>query len=100
MPVTGRWSEVTSRLPQFTVHMGAYTSFIFRGLIDFLILVEEQVNFLGDTPVERSNAASQLANMALIAPAMGQHLLFTIDERNQVGNHQMRLLFAKNPQAE
>ena len=48
--------------------MGAYTPFTFRGLVDFLILAEEQVDVLGDTPLERSNAASQLVNVALIAP--------------------------------
>ena len=41
IPVTGRWSEVTSALRQFTVHMGAYTLFTFKGLVDFLILAEE-----------------------------------------------------------
>ena len=100
MPVTGRWSEVTSSLCQFTVHMGAYTPFIFRGLIDFIILAEEQVDLLGDIPLERSNAASQLVNMALIAPVVGQHLPITIVERNQVEHHQIRLLFTENPQAE
>jgi len=68
MPVSGRWGEVTFTLCQFIVHMGAYTPFTFRGLVDFLILAEEQVDVLGDTPLERSNAASQLVNVALIAP--------------------------------
>jgi len=56
MPYTGRWSEVTSILCLFHVHMGAYTPFTFRGLVDFLILAEERVDSLGDTPLERSDA--------------------------------------------
>ena len=77
--------------------MGAYTPFAFRGLVDFLILAEEQVDSLGHTPLERSNAAIQLVNTALIAPAAIQHLPTTIVERNQIEHQQIRLLFAKNP---
>ena len=100
MPVIERWSEVTFTLRQFTVCMGAYTPFTFGGLVDFLILAEEQVDFLGDAPLETSNAASQLVNTALIAPVVGQHLPTTIVERNEVEHHQMRLLFLENPQGE
>jgi len=89
--------------PPFSVYFmytwGAYTPFTFRGLVDFLILAEEQVDSLGDTPLERSDAAIQLVNMALIAPAATQHLPIIIAERNQIEYRQMRLLFVKNPQA-
>ena len=74
MPTTERWSEVTFVLCQFTVCMGAYTPFTFRGLVDFLILAEEQVDFLGDTPLERSNATSQLVNTTLISPLSLIHI--------------------------
>jgi len=56
MPYTGRWIEVTSILRLFHVHMWAYTVFTFKGLVDFLILAEERVDSLGDTPLERSDA--------------------------------------------
>ena len=82
------------------MHIGSYTPFPYRGLVDFLILAEEQVDFLGDTSWERSSAASQLVNTILIAPAEEQQLLLTMVERNQIGHHQMKLLFAENPQAE
>ena len=68
MPYMGRWSGVTSILHLFQVHMGAYTPLTFKGLVDFLILVEELVDSLGDTPLERSDAAIQLVNTAVIAP--------------------------------
>ena len=80
MPYTGRWCEVTSILRLYHVHMGAYTPFTFRGSVDFLILAEERVHSLGDTPLERSDAAIQLVNTALIAPAAVQHLPTTIIE--------------------
>jgi len=98
MPYTGRWSEVTSIVGLFHVHMGAYTPFTFRGLVDFLILAEEQVDSLGYTPLERSDAAIQLVNSGLIAPATAQQLSITIVERNQIKHNQMRLLFTENPQ--
>ena len=66
MPYTGRWSEVTSILHLFHVHMGAYTPFTFRGLVDFLILAEEQMDCLGDTPIERSDAVIRLVNTAAV----------------------------------
>jgi len=74
MPYTGRWAEVTSILHLFHVHMGAYTPFTFRGLVDFLILAEGRVDSLGNTPLGRSDAAIQLINTALIAPAAIQQL--------------------------
>jgi len=77
--------------------MGAYTSFTFIGLVDFLILAEEQVDSLRDTPLEGSNAAVQLVNTALTTPAAVRHLPTTIFERNQIEHHQMRLLFTENP---
>jgi len=95
----GRWSEVTSILRLFHVHIGAYTPFTFRGLVDFLILAEEWVDSLGDAPLERSDAVIQLVNMTLIAPTAVQQLPIRIVERNQMEHHQMRLLFTENPQA-
>ena len=84
MPYTGRWSEVTSVLRQFHAHMGAYTLFTFRGLVDFLILTEEQVESLGDTSLERSNAAVQLVSTAVIASTDVPHLPTMTFERNQI----------------
>ena len=82
MPRTGKWSEVTSILRLFHVRRGAYTPFTFRGLVDFLILAEGRVDSLGDTPLGRSDAAIELVNTALIAPAAAQQLSSTITERN------------------
>ena len=98
MPCTGRWAEVTSILRLYHVRRGAYTPFTFRGLVEFLILAEDRVDLLGNTPLERSDAAMQLINTALIAPATAQQLPITIVERNQIEHHQMRLLFVENPQ--
>ena len=74
MPCTGRWAEVTSILRLFHVHREAYTPFTFRGLVEFLILPEDRVDSLGNTPLERSDAAMQLINTALITPAAIQQL--------------------------
>jgi len=97
MPYTGRWNKVTSIPRLFHAHMGAYTPFTFRGLVKFLILVEERVHSLGDTPSERSDVTMQLVNTTLIAPTAVQQLLIIIVERNQIKHHQMRFLFAENP---
>jgi len=97
MPCTGRWAEVTSILRLFHLHRGAYTPFTFRGLVDFLIFAERRVESLGNTPLGRSDAAMQLINTALIAPAATQQLPITIAERNQIEHCQMRLLLAGNP---
>jgi len=97
MSYTGRWAEVTSILHLFHVHRGAYTPFTFRRLVEFLILAEDRVDSLGNTPLERSDASMQLINTALIAPAAIQQRPITIAERNQIKHRQMRLLFAENP---
>jgi len=47
----------------------------------------------------RSDATIELDNTALIDPAAAQQLPSIIIERNQIEHHQMRLLFAENPQA-
>ena len=99
MPCTGRWAEVTSILRLYHVRRGAYTPFTFRGLVEFLIMAEDRVDSLGNTPLERSDAALQLINTTLIAPATTQQLPITIAERNQIEHRQMRLLLAENPQA-
>jgi len=99
MPYTGKWAEVISILRLFPVHRGAYTSFTFRGLVDFLILAEERVDSLGNTPLGRTDATMQLINTALIAFAATQQLPITIGEGNQIEHRQMRLLFVENPQA-
>ena len=76
------------------MHIGSCTPFTYRGLVDFLILVEEQVDLLGNTPWEMSITATQLVNTTLITPAEEQHLPIIMVKRIQVEHHQMRLLFA------
>ena len=84
MPCTGRWAEVTSILRLYHVRRGAYTPFTFRGLVEFLIVADDRVDSLGNTPSEMSDAAVQLINTALIALATTQQLPITIAERNFV----------------
>ena len=64
----------------------------------FLIFTKGQMDSVGNTPLGRSNAAMQLINTALIAPAATQQLPITIAERNQIEHRQIRLLLAENPQ--
>ena len=99
LPMTGRSREVAITLYQWTVHMGLYAPFTCRGLVEFLLLAEHQVDYLGYTPFQRSIAASQLIQSLFIQPAENQHFPTTLPERNQIEHHQMRLLFAERPQA-
>ena len=69
MPYNGKWAEVSSILCLFHV--------------DFLIFAQGRVNSLGNTPLGRSDAAMQLINTALIAPAATQQLPITIAERTR-----------------
>lgn len=48
--MTGRWKEVAITLHQWTVHMGSYAAFTCQGLVEFLLLAENQVDYLGNTP--------------------------------------------------
>ena len=97
MPYTRRWSEVTSILRLFHVHMGGLHSVYLQRISKLADIGIKRVDSLGDTSLERSDAAIQLVNTALIAPAAVQHLPTIIVERNEIEHHQMRPLLAKNP---
>ena len=58
LPMIGRWREVVVTLRQWMLHIEVYTPFSYRGLVEFLSLVEHQVDHLGVTPLQRSAVAS------------------------------------------
>jgi len=79
--------------------MESYAPFTYRGVVEFLLLAEHQVDYLGNTPFQRGIATSQLVHNTLIQPAENQHLPTTLSERDKVEHHQMRLLFVEKIQA-
>ena len=58
MPLTGRWTEVTWGLRQLVVGIQPFAPFAYRGSVEFLVLVEDELDNLGDQPSERQYAAT------------------------------------------
>ena len=78
----------------------SFTAFTYRGLVEFLVLVEDTLDNLGDNPLERQNAADQLIYDLLLEPAKHQNLPKNLEDRVAVEQRQMRVYPHGKPEAE
>ena len=58
LPLTRRWTEVTWGLRQLMVGIQPFAPFTYQGLVEFLVLVEDQLDNLGNHPLERQHAVN------------------------------------------
>ena len=75
---------MVARIPPFA-------PFTYWGLVEFLVLVEDELENLGDDPLEPPSAANQLIFDILVEPAEHQNLLNTLEDRMHMEQHQMRV---------
>jgi len=69
LPLTGRLTELTYALRQVTFGHRGYPPFTYQGLVEFLVVAEEALDPLGDSPSARQQAAHQLVYDGLMEPA-------------------------------
>ena len=55
MSTSGRWKETTFGLIQVLLGIHLFALFTYRGITDFLIRVEYEVDYLGEDPSERQD---------------------------------------------
>jgi len=53
LPRTGKWAEVTFGLRQLVTGLRGFAPFTYRGLVEFLTVVEDVLESLGDEQVTR-----------------------------------------------
>jgi len=69
LPLTRRWTELTYALKQVAFGHRGYPPFTYWGLVEFLVVVEEELDSLGDDPSARQQAAHQLIYDSLMERA-------------------------------
>jgi len=60
MPLMERCTEVTWGLGQLVTRIQRFAPFTYWGLVEFLVLVEDELENLGDDPLEQQQASNQL----------------------------------------
>ena len=65
-------------LRELVVGIQPFTPFTHRGLVEFLILVQDELDNLGDPSLERQQTANQLIFDLFIEPTTHQNLLNTL----------------------
>ena len=86
----GRWTKVNWGLWRLVTRIQPFASFTYLGLVEFLVWVEDELENLGDQPLEWQNAANQLIFDLLVEPTLHQNLPNTLADGMPFEQHQMR----------
>ena len=97
LPRVERWAEVSYGLRQLVTGQRCYAPFTNRGLVEFLLVVEEVLDTLGEEQEARREAAHQLIYDVLLEPAERINLPTSLVERNTFENQQMTVLELERP---
>ena len=94
-----RWKEITFGLRQVILGIHPFAQFTFKGLIDFLIQVEYEVDYLGVDPEEKQKWADFIYFM-LIQPGEDENIPTSLAEWLHIEHQQMRALLQEEPKME
>ena len=86
----GRWTEVTWGRQQLVIRIHPFAPFTYRGLEEFHVLVEDELENLDDDLLERQHAANQLFLDLLVEPIVHQKLPNTLTDWMSLGQHLMK----------
>jgi len=53
IPIIGRWTEITWGLRQLVTGIWPFAPFTYQGLVEFIVLVADALENLGDDPLEQ-----------------------------------------------
>jgi len=81
MPSMELWTKVTWGLKQLVMGIQPFPPFTYHGLMEFLVLVEDKPETLGDQPLEWQHTVNQLIFYLLIKPVVHQDLPNTLADR-------------------
>jgi len=81
---------VSAELRHIVVGLPGYCSFPYRGLVEFLVVIEDVLEELARDPRVRRDSIHQVVQEMLIEPAENAHLPTTLLERNEYEQQLMR----------
>jgi len=90
LPRRGKSAEVSAELRHIVVGLTGYCPFSYRGLVEFLVVIEDVLEELGRDPRVRRYSVHQVVQEMLIEPAENAHLPTTLLERNEYEQQLMR----------
>ena len=99
LPWRGKWTEVSAELRHLVSRLSGYCSFSYRGLVEFLVIVEDVLEELGRDAWARRDSVHQVVPDMLIEPAEHATLPTTLLERNEYEQQLMRLYEQVWPEA-
>jgi len=89
-PRRGKWTEVSAELRHPVSSLPGYCPFSYRGLVEFLVVVEEVLEELGRDAQARRDSVHQVVRDMLLEPAEHEALPTTLLERNEYEQQLMR----------
>jgi len=90
LPRRGKWTEVSAELRHLVSGLSGYWPFSYRGLVEFLVIVEDVLEELGRDAWVRRDSVHQVVRDLLIEPAEHVILPTTLLERNEYEQQLMR----------
>jgi len=91
--------DLRNLLGQLVIGIQPFAPSTYRGLVEFLVVVDDALDNLGDQPLEQQHVANQLIFDLLVEPAIQQTLPNTLAEWVQLEHHLMRTYAQEEPQA-
>jgi len=100
LPQAGKWAGVSAGLREQVANIRGYSPFTYRGLVEFLVIVEDVLDELGRDPQTHQASAHQLIHDMLLKPAGQLEMPNTLVERNAFEQQQMRRYEQECPKVE
>ena len=83
LPRRGKWTEVSAELRHLVSGLSGYCPFSYRGLVEFLVIVEDVLEELGRDARVRRDSVHQVVRDRLIEPTEHAILPTKLLERNE-----------------
>jgi len=99
LPLMGRWTKVTWGLQQLVLGIQPFAPFTYHGLVEFLVLVEDELDNLGDQQLGWQHVVNQLIFDILVKPTIHHNLPNTLVDRMMPEHRLMRTHAQEEPKA-
>jgi len=90
LPRRGKWTEVSAELRHLVSGLPGHCLFFYRGLVEFLVVVEDVLEELGRDARARRDSVRQVVRDMLLEPAEHAALPTTFLERNEYEQQLMK----------
>jgi hypothetical protein len=100
LPRAGPWTEICEGLRQQVTGLRGFAPFTYRGLVEFLMMIEGELSMLGEDPSSRQIIAHQVIYDALIEPAGHLGMPAAYSGRQNFEVRQMNQFREENPEVD